>query len=301
MARAEAGIRRGGANPAGRRLACHDLSMSTPAITPALPWTRRLFRIAGIATVAAVTQLYLFPGDTARFFAWTLQPPISAALMGAGFGAGVVLVLGMWGKTEWAMFRLSFAAVFVFSVVTLAASLIHVDRMHFGDGGAGEVAAWIWLIVYLALPILMPVLWILQRRVGGSDPPVVDPIPEWLKVCLGVIGIATVATGVVLFVAPEKVAEAWPWALTPFASRAIAAWFIGLGTAALLAIREGDLARLHVPGLAYLVFGGLSLVALLRFRVEVDWSRASAWVLVLWLLVLCALGTYAELRPRRRL
>jgi hypothetical protein len=124
-------------------------------------------------------------------------------------------------------------------------------------------------------------------------------MPAWLKVALGVIGVATVAVGIALFVVPDAMAEAWPWTLSPFASRAIAAWFIALGTAALLAIHEGDLARLHVPGLAYLVFGALALVALFRFRDELDWSRSSAWVLVVWLVALCALGLYAEMRLRR--
>jgi len=274
--------------------------MSSSAIKPALPWTRRLLWVAGAATLLAVSQLYLFPADTDRFFAWTINPPISAAFMGAGFGAGTVLMVGMWRETSWAVVRLSFLAVFAFSVVTLAATLIHLDRFHFGDGGVAEMAAWVWLVVYVVFPVAMALLLARQRRAEGGDPPVAAPMPMWLRVVLGVVGIVTVGVGVALFVAPESTTGIWPWSLSPLVARAIAGWLVGLGVAALLAIREVDLRRLRVPSAAYLVFGALMLLALLRLREQVEWSRPAAWALVAWLGVLSAIGLYGVTMRGRR-
>jgi len=274
--------------------------MSISAIKPALPGTRRLMRFAGGATVLAVSQLYVFPADTDRFFAWTINPPISAAFMGAGFGAGAVLMVGMWRETSWARVRLSFTAVFAFTIVTLAATLIHIDRFHFGAGGVAETAAWLWVGVYVVFPVAMATMLVLQRRVGGNDPSGGARMPMWLRVVLGFVGIVTVGVGIALFVLPENMASVWPWSLSPLVARAIAGWLVGLGAAALLAIGEGDLSRLRVPGVAYLVFGGLMLLALLRLRDQVDWARPSAWALVTWLGILSAIGLYgATLRARR--
>jgi hypothetical protein len=69
---------------------------------------------------------------------------------------------------------------------------------------------------------------------------------------------------------------------------------LGLGVAALLAVRERDLIRLRVPALAYAVFGALVLIALARFGDQVDWSRPAAWAMVGWLGVLLGLGAYGS-------
>jgi len=270
--------------------------MSLPGVRPAHPWTRLLFNVAALATLAAASQLYLFPADTDRFFAWTIAPTISAAFMGAGFGAGFVLVVGMWRQTSWAAYRLSFLSVLVFSVMTLAATLVHLDRFHFGEGGAAEVAAWLWLAVYVVFPVAMIWLLVLQGRTAGGDPPVASPVPTWLRAVLGSVGAVTVGVGVLLFVLPTDIGDAWPWALTPLVARAFAGWIVGLGLAALLAIRERDLERLRIPAVAYVAFASLMLIALGRFADQVSWSRPSAWFFVIWVVTLGAIGIYGATR-----
>jgi hypothetical protein len=69
----------------------------------------------------------------------------------------------------------------------------------------------------------------------------------------------------------------------------IAAWLAALAVAALLGRREGDVARVRIPAVAYVVFGVLQLVALLLHGDVVAWGSTAAAVYVAALVV--ALGT----------
>src|SRR5664279_3021694 len=59
-------------------------------------------------------------------------------------------------------------------------------------------------------------------------------------------------------------AQVWPWTLTRLTGRAIGAWLVGLGIAAVQAVRENDWMRIRPATMSYVVFGGLELVALAR-------------------------------------
>jgi hypothetical protein len=232
----------------------------------------------------------VFSNDTERFFAWTIDPPLSAAFMGSGFGAGFVLVVLVRRRDRWVDVRLSFVSVFGFAVLTLVATLIHIDRFHFDSGGAAEFAAWLWLVVYVVVPIAMAVLLIRQHRTAGHERQATPPLPGWLRAVLAIEGVVTMVVGGVMFVTGSL--DAWPWPLTPLIARALAGWLIPLGLAALLALREDDLARLRAPGWAYVVFASLLGIALARFGGPVRWSTAPAWMFMLWLLALLMTGAY---------
>jgi hypothetical protein len=76
-------------------------------------------------------------------------------------------------------------------------------------------------------------------------------MPAGLAAVLVTQGVVLAATGMALVIAPDRVAEWWPWTLTPLAGRAIGAWFLALGFAAGLAVRERDLSRLRAAAVAY--------------------------------------------------
>ena len=58
-----------------------------------LPAMRGLLGVFSVLTALAVVALFLFPSRTAELFAWTIQPPLTAAFLGAGYAAGCTLVL----------------------------------------------------------------------------------------------------------------------------------------------------------------------------------------------------------------
>jgi hypothetical protein len=75
---------------------------------------------------------------------------------------------------------------------------------------------------------------------------------------------------------------------------------VALGFAAGLAVHEGDLSRLRAAAITYVVFGLLQAGAIVRYRDDVDWDRASAWLYVAVLAAITASGGYGWWRSSMR-
>ncbi len=267
--------------------------MTAPATTRWQPVHRGwvpVYALFLLLTFVASVVLYGFSRDTDRWFAWTVLPPVSAAFLGGGYAAGFVLVAGTARERTWAAARAGVVTIFVFAVATLGATLAHLDRFHFGRTGAAGFAAWLWLAVYVVVPVAMAVMFLVQRRVPGDDPPVTRPLPGGLSVLLAVQALVLVATGVALLAVPARIAGHWPWAVTPLTGRAVGAWCLPLGVAAALALRERDVRRLRAAALAYVVLGVLHLVAVLRFRLDVRFGEPATWAYLAVLVSMVAAG-----------
>ncbi len=255
---------------------------------PVLRPMRALLVVFGVLTFLAVAALFVRPDTTDRYFAWTIQPPLTAAFLGGAYLAGCTLVLMSLRDVPWAHARAGVVTILVFTVLTLVATVAHLDRFHLQVGGsAARAAAWFWLAVYVSVPVVLAVLLVLQQRAEGVHPERALPLPRWLAVALAVEGAVMFAVGAVLFVRPGTI-TAWPWPLSPLTSRAIGAWLVALGLAAGLAVAEGDLPRLRAPAAAYLMFGLAELAVLVRFAGTLAWSSASAWVYLTFLLLVTA-------------
>jgi hypothetical protein len=247
--------------------------------------TRGLLIASTVLTGLGFGALYLLAENTANSFAWTIQPPLTAAFLGAGYGAGLVLVVLALRDGRWVHARLPLYTILVFVGLTLVPTLLHFDRLHisaeFADtsGPLAKGAAWFWLAIYIGLPVVMVPVLLLQERAAGMDPPNLHPVPGRLRVALVVESILLVFPGLFMFAAPETAAMLWPWQLTPFTARVVAAWLIAFGvTAAYAAV--GDLARLRIGTIAYATFGILVLLAIARYPALLQWDRPSAWILI---------------------
>ena len=248
----------------------------TRTVIPAFRW---LLGPSVVLAIGASASLYLRPDDTDEFFAWTIQPPLTAALLGAAFGGTLVLFALALRETVWANARIVIPAPLTLSTLLLIATLIHLDKFHLDEGGVAAVVAWIWLVVYIIVPPVFVVVTVLQLRAPGGDPLRSVPAPSWLRGAMLVYGGAAVIGGAILFVIPEEVAPHWPWAITPLTGRAVAAWLVGLGVAGLQAVYEADFRRLRAAVGGFSVIGGLGLLAVARFSDDVDWD-VGGWMLV---------------------
>jgi hypothetical protein len=265
---------------------------SAPSTLPAPPGSRplqagmrTLLGAFAVLTALATGALFVLAENTAETFAWTIEPPLTAALIGAGYAAGFVLVVLSLRDPVWAHSRVPVLTIFVFVVLTLVATLVHINRMHFDDdfGGLGFVAkaaAWFWLAVYIVVPVAMAVLLVRQERAPGEDPPPRHPVPVALRVALAAESVALLVVGTMIYIDPTTATSVWPWAMLPFTARIVAAWLIAFGLATALAAVAGDLERLRTAAIAYTVFGALVLVAVLRFEDTLDWDRPAAWTFV---------------------
>ena len=209
------------------------------------------------AALAFVAGILLFAGasETDRYFSWTIEPPLTAAFMGAAYWAALVLLAWAGSRERWAEARVAMPPVFAIATLLLAATLIHLDKFDLDS-----LFGWFWLVVYL---IVLPLLVVLVRRQSRVATPasVGRPLPLWLKSVLVAQAGVLLVVGVALFVAPLDAAEVWPWALTPLTGRAIAAFLIGFGIAAGAAARDDDLVRARGSAMAYAALGVLELLA----------------------------------------
>jgi hypothetical protein len=263
---------------------------------------RIFFYAASVSVLTAVVPLFVFPTKTDVAFAWTIEPPSTAAFLGAGYLAACFLEFGSARERAWSRARLGMTGVLTFTVLTLVATLLHLDRFHFHDvHSAAHFSAWAWLNLYIFTPVVIVVLLALQLRVRGGDEPTRLPMSMWARVLLGAESLVLLSVGLLLFIAPVRFASIWPWALTPLTARAVASWLISVGFVAAWAVREGDVDR--PPAIAaFLVLGVVELVALARFRGDVDWGRPSAWLYLGFLIVMVITGVFATsliVRARR--
>jgi hypothetical protein len=246
---------------------------------------RRFYAVA--AGLAAVAGFLLFPlaGETDRFFSWTIEPPLSAAFMGAAYWAALVLFAWAVQQREWALARTALPAVATIAVLLLATTLIHLDKFDLDS-----LFGWFWLVVYcLVTPLLA---WAIARQVRASGPVErgLNPLPAVVRAALAVLCTCLLGFGAALYAAPLDVAPAWPWDLTPLTARAIASFLIGFGIAAGFAIWENDSVRLRGPAYAFTALAGLELLALAVYTDDVTASGAGVAAYVAFWVVSLALG-----------
>ncbi len=256
---------------------------------------------AGLLAIASVIfwlglSLFVFPTETDRLFAWTIEPPLTAAFLGASYWASTTLAAACARERDWARGRAFAAPYLVAGVVLLWVTLVHIDRFHMDD-----VTGWAWLVLYAVFPPAVVVLLARQLRTPGDEPPRDAPMPRALVLAHVVLGAALAALGAALVVAPVTAAPLWPWELTPLTGRAIGTFVLAQGVLALAVARERDWRRVRPAMLQQLVVGALQLAAVARFSATLDWDEAGAWLYAGAALALLAAGAYGTLRamPRR--
>jgi hypothetical protein len=252
-----------------------------------------------IFSAAAFVLTYVLAEDTEQFFAWTVQPPLSAAFFGAGYGAGALLAGLSLRERSWARIRPGVLAIIIFATLTLVVTLLHRDRFHFGVGGFAEGSAWIWLGIYVVFPIAGIIALVTEWRALGSDPPQAGPLPSALRGILAIQAVVLGLLGLGLLLFPESVATFWPWTLTPLTARAIGAWLLPIGLAGVWVVFENDLGRSRILSTVYVFYAILVIGALARFREEVDWSHSSAWALAAMVALILVTGIAGRVAAAR--
>ena len=218
-------------------------------------------------------SLLVFTDQTDRYFAWTVSPPLTAAVLGAGYGASCVFQLLAARQRVWMHARIAPLGALLFTSLTLLATLIHLDRFHLNS-----FIGLAWLGIYAIAPPVMVVLLILQWRTPGVDPDRTRPLASWLRILLGVQALVLIPVGAGLFLAPQLSAQFWPWDLTSLTARAIGAWLIAVGAGMGQAVWENDLERVSIALVSFAIYGVLQLVALARYPGTVNWLSPQAWL-----------------------
>jgi hypothetical protein len=267
------------------------MTVQAEATRPMTPGVR-----AGLVAIASVIfwlglSLFVFPTHTDDLFAWTIQPPLTAAFLGASYWASTTLAAACAAERDWARGRAFAAPYFIAGVVLLWVTIVHWDRFHMD-----AVTGWLWLTLYAIFPPSVLLLLGRQLRTPGTEPERGPRIAPLLLALIGCQGVVMVALGTALVVAPGDADSLWPWQLTPLTGRAIGTFVLSQGALSLAVCFERDWSRVRPPMLQMLVLGTLHLVAVARFSDTLDWDAAGAWLYLGFVVSLLAVGAYGTFR-----
>jgi hypothetical protein len=240
-----------------------------------------LLYVASVLVLLAALQLFIFSEHTDRFFAWTIAVPLTATVDGAFYLAAFFLLFPAARARTWVEIKPISWGVLGVSMLKLAATLLHVGLFHFRQGEAtARIAAWGWLVVYVAVPIALAVLIAAELRSPGTDPPATSLMRRAFRWVAGLLAAILLVVGAGLFATPGTFVAHWPWPLTDLTSQALSAWFVGIGIVAALAVRDGDRVRTRHVWTAAVILALLQAVALARYGDSVAWGSPSAWAYV---------------------
>jgi hypothetical protein len=262
--------------------------------------TRPVFQAFAVLTLLATHQLLVVGAYTDGYFAWTIKVRPTSAFLGAAYAAGFLLSVFALRRDRWREVRVALVTVTVFTVLTLVPTLIHLHTFHLWDGGFfARLAAWVWLAIYVAIPIVCLAVVARQLRQPGGSDTVRRPMPRWLSSVLLVQGGTLFLAGGTLFLGgatvhhfPEGAMSFWPWRLTPLSAQVVGAWLLALAIAAVLAIWERDLNRLLVPAVTYAAFGAFQLLVALRYWTDVRPDYQWGWAYIGLLISIAVTGAY---------
>ena len=229
--------------------------------------------------VAAFIILYFFPHNTATLFAWEIKSPMTAMMLGSAYAGGIYYFSGLLMTRQWHRIKVGLLPVATFTSVLSITTILHWDKFN-----QGTLPFFAWSSLYFTTPFIVFGLWLRNR---GQDTDQLDGcdaiVSQSLRLVIGIVGAATLAIAIFLFLNPALMIQLWPWTLTPLTSRVMAAMFslpgiVGLGMAM---DSRWSSAQIILQSQGFSIL--LILIAVFRTRADFDWAAPGSWLFTLGL------------------
>ena len=244
-------------------------------------------------------QLFLLSEQTETYFAWTFAAPFSAAFMGAGYWAAMIHAYTGAQSKAWSFVRTSLPAAVTATTLLSITTFLHIDKFHLASPLLiTRFVTWVWILVYVIVPPLLVIAWIMQSRMPGAYARGNHPLPARMRAGFALLAAFALLSGLSLFLAPEGTSALWPWAVTPLAARAVSSWLTAFGVACATLVLENDIRNGAGTSASLCAFCLLELVVVARYAAAIDWGKPMALAYMLFL-VTGVLVTGANLLARR--
>jgi hypothetical protein len=222
---------------------------------------------------AAFVILFLFPGQTHELWGWTIRSRMSCMFMGGGYLAGALFFFRAWRAKEWHRLGPGILATTVFAGLLGVATFLHWSEFNHG-----HVSFWAWTLLYITTPLLLPVLYVKNRRFDpGTTGPEDVPIPAWIRTAMTVLGAGQLLFAATLYARPSLFLDDWPWKLTTISARSLAAFAAFPGIAYLAFAFERRWSALRWP--FETAIAGVTLIAIGAARSSGDFKGGTPAVL----------------------
>lgn len=236
--------------------------------------TRWLSAFIAPFLLVAFVLLYGFPSHTARLFAWPILGTMTPMVLASAYLGGFWFFVQVLRERRWAAVKLGFPAVAVFATLLGIATVLHWEKF-----SHGHVAFWLWAGLYFTAPFLVVAAWLTNRAVEAApqdDEPRIGAVARWV---IGGVGLATLLTGILMFVAPPAMIAIWPWPLTPLTCRVVGAIFC-LASAGIGVVRDPRWVTVRLMLQVEVIMVALMSVAAFRARAELLTERPLTWLLL---------------------
>jgi hypothetical protein len=202
-------------------------------------------------------------------------------------------------EKQWHRVQAGFLAITGFTICMLAATLLHWGRFH-----QGTLTFYLWLIIYLLTPFVVPFLWWRNRAQASGRPEQADVcFSRAVRWVLGAGATAGVLAFVVVFVLPSILISLAPWKLTELTARVFAGWTILTLLSVVNIALDGRWSATRILMESAMVGLTLTLLALPRMWGDFDHSNPMTALLVggmaATLAVFAALHVWLDGRARR--
>jgi hypothetical protein len=255
-------------------------------------YLRVIAAVVVVALIGGWVVLLVFPTDH-NLFVWPIQPRLSAFMLGSAYLAGSYYWVQVLLGRPWQAIQAGLLPVALFAATLGIATAIHWDKF---DHGTRLILIWVGL--YAAVPFVLPIAWLVERRRRPSRPSASPAVARGVRLILATTGALQLILGLAMFLDPGAFAHHWPWQLTDLTARTTSAWF-AWGLVWILLVREERATAFRVPIDATIVGVAVALLGLARGHAELNWSRAATWLMAVGLLV-ALLALIAESRSLHR-
>ncbi|HZD57087.1 MAG TPA: hypothetical protein VE136_10210 [Anaerolineales bacterium] len=248
--------------------------------------------------IVASAMLYIWPDQTDRLFAWTIQPPMTALLMGSGYIGGLYFFARVARARQWHQVAAGFLAVTGFAALMGIATALHWDRFHHD-----HISFFAWASLYATTPFIIFGVWLRNRR---ADPSIANPhdrkVPVLVRWGMGIAGAVILLVGLLLFSIPELMIPLWPWQLSALTARVVGGFFTLPGVGWLVLARDPRWSAAKVFLESQFIGIVLILVGAARAWGDFDPGNAATAIFIggMSLLALAILGFYVAMESGER-
>jgi len=260
-----------------------------------LPVTRLVGMIVVPFLWLAFLILFFTPDLSGERFAWAIKPPMTAMYLGAGyFGGSWLFINAILGK-RWHRIAGGFLPITTFTWFMVISTFLHWDRF------SNNLGFYLWLILYVVTPFLVPALWNSNRQTDPGEPEPDDIlIPPTVSLILKLISVSSLIYVVIGFINPEFVIKTWVWTLTPLTARVMSGWIALLGVGAFTMSNEKRWSGWRTPLESIAIWHVLVLIAAFMNPSDFKTGLVNWYTIAIGVMVIGIFIFYPMMEMKRR-